>query len=444
MAIRIDKARLRRTKAAIEKALAAGHPPPGQCVQGAKVKSCFTVAAEDLGDLPMNIRNLARKGGALERARLGVDWSKWKKPAEKVEAPQDPVEVRRANDAAAAARAAQARAERDILAAEGLRRAVMGLAAEPMRPPSWPADKSEKGKHREVLLAMLTDVHMGETISRDEMGGRNAYNRTIAGARLARYFRKIVELGTTHWSGPPPACLYLWLGGDLISGEIHEELSKTNDLLAIPAVQEIVGHVVAGVDLLLQHFACDIRIVSTPGNHGRVTRKPEAKAFAVDSYDTLVAWAVELVFKTRRDHGDPLARRVSVSAPKSGDALINIQGWNVLLTHGDRIGSRGGQGMIGPAATIARGMQKLVMDYAADSQIVDVCCVGHFHTSLELEQGFANGCLSGPSEYSKSGRFRSKPATQWLLSFHAQHGVARRWPIQVGAPEEGSIYRGRA
>ena len=172
-----------------------------------------------------------------------------------------------------------------------------------------------------------------------QMGGRNSFDKKICGKRLERLFQGVVKMGTVHWSGPPPAVIYIILGGDLISGEIHEELAKTNDLLAIPAVRELATHLISGIELLLQSFDCEVRVVSVPGNHGRTTRKPEAKGFVINSYDTLVSWLVESWFTAKK------TKRITFSAPASGDALINICGWNFLFTHGDRIGSRGGMGM---------------------------------------------------------------------------------------------------
>lgn len=353
-------------------------------------------------------------------------------------APADPIEVRRLKDTVARQAARLAEAERRAVTDQSLRAAVFGLAESPPTPQDWSPKRQRSDSAAEAILLPLSDVHMGEVIDLAQMGGRNSYNQRIARERLKRYFQAAVKLGTAHWTGPPPSVIYLVLLGDLVSGEIHEELAKTNDLLAIPAVRELSEALVSGIKLLLASFKCDIRVLSLPGNHGRITKKPEAKAFALNSYDTLAAWIVESWFAAKGE------RRVSFSAPVSGDALVKIHGWNILFTHGDRIGSRGGTGFIGPAATAARGMQRIIQDYAAEGEIVDGVIIGHFHTPLELEQGFVNGTFAGPSEYSRSGRMRSHPASQWMLTVHPHRGIARRWKIQVGDPSEGSIYKGRA
>ena len=328
--------------------------------------------------------------------------------------------------------------EKAAAADRTIRESVFRLAERPLEPPHWNPAPAKGGKLRESIVLFLSDIHMGETVSLSAMGGRNSYNMRIAAARLERYFQAVVKLGTEHWTGPPPDSIYLVLGGDLVSGEIHEELAKTNDLQAIPAVKLLAEALAAGLMLLRDSFpAIPINVLSVPGNHGRVTKKPESKGFAINSYDTLVGILLEWWANTKG------LRNVTFSAPHSGDAFVTIHGWNILFTHGDRIGSRGGSGFVGPAATAARGMQKIVQDYLAEGRVIDVIVMGHFHTPLELEYGFVGASLVGPSEYSRSGRMRSHPASQWMLSIHPAHGVARRWKIQVGVRAEGSIYGGK-
>lgn len=432
------------TKLAIEAAYAAGAPREGQSGTHNPVKSCFQVAAQALGISERGMRDRVRPGGMLDRHGVKINWDR---PGGD-QGPDDPpvpdrqaIEDRQRQgtvDELQRLRSQLKERHRELLTEDVIRERLFGLASEPLRPPSWEIHRTTHGKAKEAVILMLSDLHWGEVIDLQAMGGRNSFNMSIAHKRLQRFFSHVCELGTEHWVGPPPAVIYLWLGGDLIAGEIHDELAKTNDLLAIPSVRDLSTHLVAGIDLLLKTFDCDIRVVSTPGNHGRTTKKPESKAFAINSYDTLVTWMLERWYTARGE------KRVTFSMPVSGDALVNINGWNILFTHGDRIGSKGGMGFVGPAATAARGMKKLVQDYAAERTIVDMILMGHLHTGLELEDGFVNPSFSGPSEYSRSGRFKSKPAGQWMLTAHPRRCPARRWLVDVGAPEEGNLYTARS
>ena len=376
--ISIDEAK--KIIAAVEGALLNGDYPPGhKCIDHQRLAT-HTVA-KTIGIHRDTITNRL----AFIKKEYGIepDWSLHKlKQQENL----DHIQVRKLKDRLSKAEIRVAAAERGSINASVIRESIMGLVAEPIEPQSWnPTNVRAKDSRKEALILMISDVHMGEVIDRGQMGGRNTFDKEICAKRLERLFQGVVKMGTTHWSGPPPGVIYVILGGDLISGEIHDELAKSNDLLAIPAVRELATHIISGLELLLKSFDCEIRVVSIPGNHGRTTRKPESKGFVLNSYDTLVAWLVESWFTSRK------TKKITFSAPASGDALINVCGWNFLFTHGDRIGSRGGAGMVGPVATIARGMQRLIQDYAADQVVVDYIVICHFHTIVELEQGFANG-----------------------------------------------------
>ena len=321
-------------------------------------------------------------------------------------------------------------------AAGTFRSSVLGLMDDMPEPTEFAVSKSSSKHAPETIVLMATDWQWGETVNLGRMDGLNSYNREIATRRAERMFTTAISLATEHWAGPPPARMLLILGGDMISGEIHDELAKTNELLAIPALKDCAGALMGGIDLLLSELDCPIDVINLPGNHGRVTRKPESKLYAETSYDTLLGDILDLHYR-----GNP---RVTFYAPQSGDALFTIDGWTFLATHGDRIGSRGGAGFVGAAATVARGFKRLIGDYAARGVMLDNILCGHFHTSLRLEEGFVSGTLVGPSEYSRDGRFRPRPASQLFLAVHPSRGVTQVREIYVGAPEEGSLYQGKS
>lgn len=322
------------------------------------------------------------------------------------------------------------------LAATGDFMTALEGVAEPLEPVSFQPREPSAKSLAETAVLVLSDLQWGEVIDLGVMDGLNSYNVEIAQERLERVFQTWADLLTTHWAGPPPERILLVLGGDLISGEIHEELAKTNGLLSIPALRDCAANICAGIRLLYEQVGVPIDIISVPGNHGRVTRKTESKLYAAHSYDTLCADIVELEF---RENGK-MPKWLTMWKPSSGDALIWVYGYRVLITHGDRIGSRGGAGFVGTAATVARGFKKLVMDYSGRGITLDFIVCGHFHTALQLEEGVCNGCLPGPSEYSRDLRFRPRPAVQAFITFHPRRGVTQiRW-VDAGDPLEGSLY----
>lgn len=317
--------------------------------------------------------------------------------------------------------------------AEDFRSSIFGLTTPPLEPVSFqPARQNPKGPSAETVIVMLSDWQWGEVVDLGMMDGINSYNPKIASARCERCFQAILDLSTKHWAGPPPARLIVILGGDMVSGEIHEELKKTNALMAIPAARDVTRHLNAGLDLLRTNLKCPIDIISLPGNHGRSTLKNESKLLAETSYDNLVADFMESEWRAEK--------RFTFYVPQSGDAVFSIYGWRFLATHGHNIGSRGGMGFVGPAATAARGFKRLIADYAARGIHIDTILMGHFHTALHLEEGFVNSSLVGPSEFSRDGRYRPRPASQLFLAVHPRRMISQVRFINVGAPEEGTLY----
>jgi predicted phosphodiesterase len=214
-------------------------------------------------------------------------------------------------------------------------------------------------------------------------------------------------------------------GGDAISGNIHADLVETQSLTCIEQCKLVATEEIRGLELLLQVFP-SISVYSVPGNHDRTTFKPRAKRYVDLSYDDLTLFSIETHFKARAE------KRITFSAPRSGDAYFSVFNTRFLLTHGDRMGSRGGQGFIGPAATIMRGIQKVRQQYARMGRPVDYVIHGHYHVAMDLPNGVSNGALAGFSEYAKT-ELRAEPETptQSMFFVHPEWGITSRRRIQV-------------
>ena len=342
-------------------------------------------------------------------------------------------ERRRYTDEIGALRRQLAAEHREANRSEDMRAALFGLAATDVRRPKWTvAPASARGKVATVPVLFTSDFQWGERIVASELDGINEFNQAVAARRYRRLIDTAIDVARDHMGGRHvyPGIIYC-RGGDSVSGDIHDELRETNDLQSIPAAKDLTEHEAEGIRKLQAAFG-RVHVVSVPGNHGRTTRKPHAKRFVETNYDTLIAWWLESQFK-----GDAT---VTWQTPMSGDALFGVYGWQWLMTHGDRIGSRGGEGYIGPAGTVTRGMKKLAEYYATLGTRIDNILVGHFHTRLELEYGFVNGCLPGYSEYAKGARYRPAEPSQWLLFVHPTRGITARWPIQLeDRPKVGGV-----
>ena len=93
---------------------------------------------------------------------------------------------------------------------------------------TWTPGRKKAGRSKAVVTAILSDLHLDETVRPEEMNGANAYNRRIAEQRLARWVDKACSLPRDYMAGVDFDGCALFIGGDLLSGDIHEELRRTN------------------------------------------------------------------------------------------------------------------------------------------------------------------------------------------------------------------------
>jgi len=356
----------------------------------------------------------------------------------------DPVKLRASQDEVHRLRLALRDSERRASEAENHREHVLGLSpqAAQLEPKFLRGDG--RGKGRQAVVLHLSDLHVGETVNREEVSGVNYYDIAVARKRIGRMFETASTLTTSAWpaSDGAPDVVYVLLGGDLISGHgLHPEHAETDGGTAFEQVKYAAEYISAGI--LRMHLALKekfkkpvyIRVISVVGNHGRATfGKPRTKLVSLQSYDTLVADFVEASLRH--------VRTISHFQPRGFDAYFDVVGWPALLTHGDRMGSGGGTGFIGPMAAIIKGHRKIVDTEYRQRRPVRWVFSGHFHTTGVSPFGFANGSGVGFGEFAKSIRADPEPAQQNMIVFHERLGMLRWHPIVLGAKDEGTIYDG--
>jgi hypothetical protein len=244
--------------------------------------------------------------------------------------------------------------EKQMHEATRIREQIFNLTeVPPDATPNWTiSSRSSDKEHTPVLVT--SDFQWGEVISKENLDNLNEYNITVAKKRYKKVIEGTVDIAFAHMPNSKyPGIIYLRLG-DGVSGDIHDDLRTTNEAASIPAVRSLVASETWGLQQLAEHFK-KVHVISVPGNHARSTLKPPTKKIE-DNYDVLSAWWLESIF--RED------KRFTWQTPNSADAVFPIYDRTYLATHGDNIGSRGGQGFVGPAATILRGMKKVTDEYS--------------------------------------------------------------------------------
>ena len=124
--------------------------------------------------------------------------------------------------------------------------------------------------------------------------------------------------------------------------------------------------------------------------------------------------------------------------PDGFDAYYKVYGHRILLTHGDRLGVKGGYGFIGALGPIMRGAKKLRLAYAARGREIDTILMGHWHNEFAIPGLRVNNCLKGYDEFAQGLRFEPRPPSQDLFFIHHKRGITCSWPIQLEGPQHSA------
>lgn len=285
-------------------------------------------------------------------------------------------------------------------------------------PPSWLKAPGKPKGHRAQPWLLLSDLHLDEVVNPAEVQGVNAYNREIARLRLHETARRFVSITRDYWTGVTYDGAVVPLAGDIFSGDIHEELTQTNEDTVLGSLDYWIDELAAVLSMLADEFG-KVHVPVVVGNHGRRTRKPRSKMRARDNFDWFLGMALQRIF---RDDD-----RVTFDVSESADLLVESYDRRVMLTHGDQ--ARGGNGIAGIYSPIMKLDARKTQRQAAVSQPYDLLVMGHWHSLIFGAGWVVNGSLKGYDEYAFTSNFELEPPAQaaWLMS--PEHGRTWMTPI---------------
>lgn len=300
-------------------------------------------------------------------------------------------------------------------------KAIIGATADKAAtttPPEWVKPKSAKPSSPGVPTLFLADFHWSEDVHPSQINGVNAYNLTIARRRLTDTINSAVKLAGIISPKMDYPGLVMPLGGDMVSGNIHEELAATNEINTIPAVLDLWKHLASAITHMADIFGA-VFLPCVSGNHGRNTRKIWAK----DRHHTSFDWMLYQILAKHFEND----KRITFLIPDGSDASYNIYNTRYLLSHGDQF--RGGDGMIGPLGPITRGDHKKRSRNAQLDLSYDVMIIGHFHQYMHLTRLIVNGSLKGYDEFAYANNLVFEDPQQALWITHPVHGPTFRVPV---------------
>jgi transposase-like protein len=283
------------------------------------------------------------------------------------------------------------------------------VALEPSYERIESTDDPELTEHQHVL--MYSDLHAAERVSYEAMNGLNEYNWEIM---LERHQRLAAAIRSFKRNRPYAIRKLTILGlGDMVTGDIHDELRETNEMVISEAAVKLGMDMASFIATELVPLYDEIHIGAVVGNHGRTTSKPEFKS-ASKNWD----WIAYKVMQERLREFP----QVTIELPVGFELIVQVFDRNILCFHGDGIPSN----MPGiPWGGVQRRTKELADTYGALGYRIDHFALGHFHEADVVGQKriWINGSMKGPDEYGMKRYGGGRPACQLLHTFHPTRGL---------------------
>ena len=314
--------------------------------------------------------------------------------------------------------------EDDSVSASRLRELIGGLNESDIgETPDWIATpKTFKSNLTGIPTLFLSDIHFDEVVLSEQVNFVNEYNHEIAVARIKHTFETCAGLLKNYISSPKYEGIIVALGGDMLSGNIHEELAETNDQRINQSIVDLTDLLISGIGLLADEFG-RVFVPCVVGNHGRMHKKPRYKYRVIDNYEWLVYQYIARYFKNDS--------RVTMLIPDAPDAQWTVYGRSYNLNHGDQF--KGGSGISGIFSPLALGMARKQKKQQGIGQPFDVMLNGHWHQYIHTDSLIVNGSIKGYDEFANGHNFGFEPPQQALWITHPEKRENFRMPILCDA-----------
>lgn len=285
--------------------------------------------------------------------------------------------------------------------------------------------ETASGQREASLVVHLSDWHIGEVVDAGKVNGLNRFDLEVADERIARCRSAVDWLLEMYAPRFVIRDLCVVLGGDLITGYIHEELQESNSLSPteevlwlLPRIEELLRHL--GEDV----GAESVTVLTNWGNHGRTTPEKRIATAAENSYEWLL---YQLLNRRFAQHPT-----IAVQSTKSAVVYHQIYDTVIRTIHGDEFSYQGGIGGL----TIP--LNKAIARWDS-GQRADCTWFGHWHTYSPGLHTMGNGSLKGLDTYALKRAFPFERPMQSTALVDSRHGICLPTPIWLESPTDEEI-----
>lgn len=293
-----------------------------------------------------------------------------------------------------------------------------------------PKDALRSG-HDEDAVVLLSDWHCGDVIRPGDTSGFPDFDLPICGNRIGYVVRKIKSILTMHRAMYPIKKLYIWVGGDMGNGDLHDA-PVSNALFIGPQIVFTYDMLRMAIDDLLQLTVPDaetgVRVVEevvllfTCGNHMReaTSKYMPMKYQAQRTFD----WTIyQMIIRQFKD-----TPRVTIRNEMSPYIFENIRGHRYGFAHGMQVGYKNSpneqaKSMDGFMKTL-RGLfdsPEFRRKNGLTGETFSKMCIGDIHVPVWFPRLKSNASLNGQNELGVNWGLEPIPAGQQLFGVTEKH-----------------------
>jgi hypothetical protein len=271
-------------------------------------------------------------------------------------------------------------------------------------------------KGEAIANTFWSDWHVEEHIKPEEVKFKNEFNLEICRNRAEKLAQKTLQMVNIDKASTKINKLVVYLGGDFISGYIHDDLQTTN--LLTPAEATIYAKELLYNNILFLHDSCkldEIEVICLCGNHSRYTKgKIQYKLQPQKTFEWILYHDLADMFKSKKRIKFTISHGISHTNYEFNFAINSLHGTDFIYN----------KGIGGPAVSINRTIAQNRDDYF-------LWVFGHLHGYEPSLNWIKNGSLCGFNQMAIAKGFPYQRPTQAYWLVHNQEGRICDRPIYV-------------
>jgi hypothetical protein len=270
-------------------------------------------------------------------------------------------------------------------------------------------------KHDATMVVLLSDIHCEERVDPQTVNGLNDYSLDVCQKRLNELHERFFRLLDHERQMASIDRVVIWLGGDFISGHIHDDTAELAQKAPLAATRWIGERLRAFINAVSDRAGAVI-VATNSGNHGRSTDKLRIGTEMEHSFEQHLYLTLA---------SEETRKNVQWQVGTGYLNYVDLDGFRIRFHHGHAIRYGGGVGGI----TIPTNKAIAAWDAVTRA---DLTCFGHWHQFSWLRAGryVSNGSVIGHSAYATRIKAAYEPPCQAAIVIdHGRNEVTKAMPI---------------